>query len=63
MKIIVPSMKYVTVPPWDYRTLHNETLRDIEVSITHDDLKRDHIIIGDLEQSEEAKEQNLKKQE
>jgi hypothetical protein len=54
MKIIVPSMKFVPIPQWDFRVFHNETKRDIEINITHDDLKRDHIIIRDPEQPEEA---------
>ena len=54
MKIIVPSMKFVTIPPWGFRVIHNETHRDLEVSITHDDLQNDHIIINDPSQAEKV---------
>lgn len=54
MKVIVPSKNLVTIPPWDYRTIHNETYQDLEVAITHDDLKNDHIIIKDPSQAEAA---------
>lgn len=55
MKVIVPSKNLVTIPPWSYRTIHNETYRDLEVAITHDDLKRDHIVISDPSQAKGEK--------
>ena len=55
MKVIVPSMKYVPIPQWGFRMIHNETHRDLEVDITHDDLLNEHIFIKDPGQTEEAK--------
>lgn len=57
MEVLVPAMKYVPVAPWAFRVIHNETQRDLKVSITHDDLKNDHIIISDPSEAKVAEPQ------
>ena len=47
MKLTVPALKAVSIPQWEFRYFHNETDRDLEIAITHDDLKNDHIVIRD----------------
>jgi hypothetical protein len=56
-------MKFVPLPQWGFRVFHNETNRDIEIAITHDDLRNDHIIIRDPEQQpvEETKDKAVEK--